>query len=152
MHLKHIDVVRILGVENMEEKEPPNGPLVDRERLNRTIVPDILPVDIDKLNHADMGDRSGSVTTLRLAVPPPETGQRRALYFVSSSDLLSTSQLGVMNPITASGLGNETKETTAKRRASWIFSLLASGLALPKSPFVQVMVRADQAGESDVAT
>ena len=36
-----LGAVRILGVEN----EPSNGSLVDHERLNRTIVLDVLPVD-----------------------------------------------------------------------------------------------------------
>jgi len=196
--LKHIGVVRILGVENTE---PLNGSLVDPGFLNRTIVLDVLPVDIDKLNHADMGDRSGSVTTLRLAVPPAETGQSRGLHFTSSSGLLASSWPyldGAMNPV---GLGNETEETTTARQTSWIsvfercfqytmcsistpsswsysnptahhpnmrgeqlpksiknadlaldtyqtiFSLLASGLPLPKSPSVQVMVRTDREGE-----
>jgi len=34
--LKNIGVVRILGIDNTREKEPPNGSLVDRERVNRT--------------------------------------------------------------------------------------------------------------------
>ena len=62
--------MKILGVENRDGKEPLNGSLVDPGCLNRTIVPDVL-VDFDKLNHADMDDCSGSVTTLPLAVPTP---------------------------------------------------------------------------------
>jgi len=67
-------------------------PIVDRESLNRTIPLDVLPVDIDELHHADMGDRCGSVAALRLAVLTPETGQFRAPHFASSSGLLASSR------------------------------------------------------------
>ena len=80
-------VVKILGVEGMNEKEPPNGPLVDPGRLDRTKVPNVL-VDFDKLNHADMGDYSGNVTTLRLCYSYARTGQCRDLHFTSSSSLI----------------------------------------------------------------
>ena len=75
---QHIGVVGILGIENTEEKDPPNGSFEGHGRLGRAIVPDVLPVDIDKLNHTDTGDRSGSATTY-FATCCSATGERTIL-------------------------------------------------------------------------
>ncbi|RDB22057.1 hypothetical protein Hypma_010962 [Hypsizygus marmoreus] len=146
--LKHIGIVRILGIQN-------SAPVDKTIYESGSITMDVLPVDVNKLEHVTPVDDDGSVIILHLAVPrqdiSPHSLPRSGRPSPAVDDLLETRQswisafqrcfrftlCSISGPSSARNQDPQQFDLE-KDTHKTIFSLLASGLPLPKSPSGQV--------------
>jgi hypothetical protein len=153
--LKNIGIARVLGVPEQPEQEPDGLYLRTRPFLQlliafivdpSLIVLEVLPVEVNELNRGVSMD-SGSLTFLRFIVPNQQDSvlPEKVQAPVAKDDLRRTWVAAfqrcfryTLHSISVSphprydpqlDLANDTHQT--------VFSLLASGLPLPKSPSVQ---------------
>lgn len=109
-----------------------------------SIVVEVLPVDVNKLNHNTSVD-DGSITVLRLAIPSQDTPSFPDNAQPLDQDETRQSWISAFQrcfrftlcSISIPSRNHDTHLDLAFDTHQTVFSLLASGLPLPKSPSVQ---------------
>ncbi|KAG6917414.1 hypothetical protein DXG01_002683 [Tephrocybe rancida] len=150
--LNHIGTTRILSVQPQEDPHGhdsdagPDSPV--------TITLEVLSVDAQKLNNTPNHDLDGSsVFLLHLELPPPRTDDNTEDDAITSAREWQTAlrrcQQFMLCSLATPTKNHDPQLDVAYDKHQAVFSLLASGLPLPKSPSAQI---ADiQCGASDEA-
>ncbi|KAG5650115.1 hypothetical protein H0H81_000623 [Sphagnurus paluster] len=131
--LKRIGTIRILGAQIQERDKD----LHDSD----TIALEVLPVDTTKLNQPMTVGEADTVYILRLAIPPDDQETTRRCW----ASAFRRSHRFTLCALAVTSRQHDPQYDVALDKHQAVFSLLASGLPLPKSPSMQMADVGDDA-------
>ncbi|KAG6841588.1 hypothetical protein C0991_009344 [Blastosporella zonata] len=140
--LNHIGTTRILNVQQLQEGEPHD--LSTGSGGTTVITLEVLSVNAHKLNHTPNYDSDdSSVFLLRLEIPPTRNDVEESNDDPNGSKRQWETALRRCQQFTLCSLSTPSRNhdpqlDTAYEKHQAVFSLLASGLPLPKSPSAQI--------------